>query len=410
MLKNLVLVALVFIIGGCHSGEQEKVMYPDNVSKEQREKDIQFAFEIWSERYLHQIDGNQYYVAYDDDYNTVSEAHGYGMLILVMIEEQYDIETKKHFDGMYHYAKSHPSDRNRSFMAWKQTRQSNGTMIDDKNGSHTGSATDGDMDIAFSLLLADQLWGSDGDIDYKQEAIKKIYALMETVVNHDEWTLKLGDWVRDEDPKYGKATRTSDWMIGHMATFYEVTGDERWQQVLDKTIELTANIQSKFSPETGLLPDFVWKQGDEWVPVEQNFLERENDAHYAYNACRVPWRLASGYYVTNNMEVKQQLEKMNTWIIETTQGDPSMIKSGYDLAGNALVTYTDMAFVSPFFMSGSISVENQEWVNGLWEKMTSQLGPDEVSNYYSDTIRLLVMLFMEEAENPSLPVPSTENI
>ncbi|MGP6146759.1 glycosyl hydrolase family 8 [Jeotgalibaca sp. A122] len=404
MLKNLVLLALAFVIGGCNSREQEKVMYPDNVSEEQREKDIQYAFEVWNERYLKQIDEDQYYVAYDDNDSTVSEAHGYGMLILVMTEGQYGIETKKHFDGMYHYAKSHPSDRNRSFMAWKQTRQSDGTMMDDKNGSHTGSATDGDMDIAFSLLLADQLWGSDGDIDYKQEAITIIYALMETVVNHDEWTLKLGDWVRDEDPKYGKATRTSDWMIGHMATFYEVTGDERWLQVLDKTIELTASIQNKFSPETGLLPDFVRKQEDEWIPVEQNFLERENDAYYAYNACRVPWRLASGYYVTNNIEVKQQIEKINAWVIEMTNGDPSMIKSGYDLAGNALVSYTDMAFVAPFIMSGSINADNQEWVNLLWEKMTKQLGPDEASNYYSDTIRLLVMLFMGEAENPSINV------
>ena len=51
------------------------------------------------------------------------------------------------------------------------TSQNNGTMVDDKK-DHTGSATDGDMDIAYSLLLADNLWGSHGKINYKEEAIR----------------------------------------------------------------------------------------------------------------------------------------------------------------------------------------------------------------------------------------------
>ena len=148
------------------------------------------------------------------------------MLIMVMMEEQFDIKTKTFFDGMFGYAKDHPSGRNDSFMVWRQFRQEDGTMKDDKNGQFTGSATDGDMDIAYALLLADQLWGSDGNIHYKQEAIWIINALMDSVVNHDEWTLKLGDWVKDDDPKYGTSCRTSDWMVGHIAVFYDVTGDE----------------------------------------------------------------------------------------------------------------------------------------------------------------------------------------
>lgn len=400
MVKTLVLLIFVFFITSCGSKEKGDIIYPNNVSVEQRKSDIQYAFESWKEQYLKQIEGNQYYVSYDDNHNTVSEAHGYGMLIMVMTEAEFDLETKTIFDGMFHYAKDHPSDGNQSFMAWKQSRQEDGTMIDLRDGQHTGSAADGDMDIAYSLLLANQLWGSEGNINYEQEAIQIINALMETIVNQDEWTIKLGDWVTDDDPKYGKASRTSDWMVGHIAAFYEVTGDERWNKVLDKTIELIASIQGQFSPETGLLPDFVWKQEGEWVPVEPDFLEGETDPYYYYNAARVPWRLATGYFLTNNQEVKQQLEKMNSWIVEATQNDPSMIKAGYDLDGQALVSYTDMAFIAPFAASASINVENQEWVNLLWEKMTEELGPNESSNYYGDTIRLLVMLFMEEAREP----------
>ncbi|WP_071393430.1 glycosyl hydrolase family 8 [Bacillus tuaregi] len=372
-------------------------IFPDHVSVKQRKETVQYAFEAWKEQYVKQLDGNQYYVSYDNDQNTVSEAQGYGMLIMVMSEEQFGIKTKKIFDGMFRYTKDHPSDRNDSFMVWRQYRQEDGSMKDDKSGQFTGSATDGDMDIAYALLLADQLWGSDGTINYRQEAIWIINALMDSVVNPNEWTLKLGDWVKDDDPKYGTATRTSDWMVGHIAVFYEVTGDDRWKKVLDKMIKLTSLIQDHYSSNTGLLPDFIWKQNGEWVPVDSYFLEGEKDPYYSYNACRVPWRLAAGYIFTKDKEVKMQLEKINSWVMEATEGHPSSIKAGYNLDGDALVSFSDISFIAPFAASASIDEENQEWLNRLWDNMTKDLGPHETSKYYSDSIRLLVMLFMERA-------------
>lgn len=377
--------------------EHEDIIFPDDVSVKQRKSDVKYAYELWKEQYVKRIEGNQYYVSYDNDHNTVSEAQGYGMLIMVMMEEQFDIKTKNFFDGMFRYAKDHPSDRNDSFMVWRQFRQDDGSMKDDKSGKFTGSATDGDMDIAYALLMADQLWGNDGNINYKQEAIWIINALMDSVVNQEEWTLKLGDWVKDNDPKYGKATRTSDWMVGHVAVFYEVTGDERWKKVFDKIIALTMSIQDHFSSETGLLPEFIWKQEGEWVPVDSYFLEGEKDSSYSYNACRVPWRLAAGYFYTKDKQLKHQLEKINSWVMEAAQGNPSSIKAGYDLDGNALVSYSDISFIAPFAASASIDAENQEWLNLLWGKMTEELGTNETSKYYSDSIRLLVMLFMEKA-------------
>lgn len=380
--------------------EQEEdgdIIFPDDVSVKQRRSDVKYAYELWKEQYVKKIEGNQYYVSFDNDDNTVSEAQGYGMLIMAMTEEQFGIKTKSIYDGMFRYAKDHPSDRNDSFMVWRQFKQEDGSMQDDKSGRFTGSATDGDMDIAYSLLIADQLWGSDGNINYKQEAIWIINALMDSIVNHDEWTLKLGDWVKDEDPKYGTASRTSDWMVGHVAAFYEVTGDDRWKKVLDKMVKLTMSIQDDFSSETGLLPEFIWKQDGEWVPVDSYFLEGEKDPHYSYNACRVPWRLAAGYFYTKDKQVKHELAKINSWIIEATESDPSSIKAGYELDGTPLVSYSDMAFIAPFAASASIDEENQEWLNLLWEKMTEELGPHETSKYYSDSIRLLVMLFMEDA-------------
>lgn len=67
---------------------------------------------------------------------------------------------------MYRYFRAHPSEINPDLMAWQQA--DTGTEIIDING--VDSATDGDMDIAYALLLADSQWGSSGEINYLSQA------------------------------------------------------------------------------------------------------------------------------------------------------------------------------------------------------------------------------------------------
>ena len=112
----------------------------------------------------------------------------------------------------------------------------------------------------------------------------------------------------------------------------------------------------------------------------------------------MPWRLAAGYFVTKDERIKAQLDKINKWVGKSTQYTPSAIIAGYDLKGQALVKYSDMAFIAPFAASASIDKKNQEWLNVLWKRMTETGTANKTSHYYSDSIRLLVMLFILEAE------------
>lgn len=176
-------------------------------------------YNYWKEKYIvnnKYTDSNQYYVWYSDTpYSdnttavevTVSEAHGYGMLITAAMAE-YDDNAKEIFDGMYLYYKAHPSEIGSNLMAWQQ--QDDGTQLIDSNGAN--SATDGDLDIAYALLMADSVWGSDGNINYKQSAIDVINDIMEYEVNKKDWILQLGDWAywSKEGETYYTATRTSD--------------------------------------------------------------------------------------------------------------------------------------------------------------------------------------------------------
>ncbi len=87
----------------------------------------------------------------------------------------YDANAKAQFDGLYHWYKNYPSIVNSTLMSW---RQKNPNCQD--NGFD--SATDGDMDIAYGLLLADKQWGSNGAINYLQEAQNVINAIMQSEV------------------------------------------------------------------------------------------------------------------------------------------------------------------------------------------------------------------------------------
>ena len=72
-----------------------------------------------------------------------------------------DPSAKNTYDGLFNFYKDH-RNKHGYLMAWSQDK--NCKSID------PSSATDGDMDIAYSLLLADKQWGSNGAVNYLEEA------------------------------------------------------------------------------------------------------------------------------------------------------------------------------------------------------------------------------------------------
>lgn len=342
--------------------------------------------------YVWYADGDWFEKEHDDELNvdydaiTVSEAHGYGMLITAYMAG-HDPEAKSYFDGLYRYFRAHPSSINPDLMAWKQG--DTGQAIVDVDG--VDSATDGDMDIAYALLLADSQWGSGGEINYLAEAKKVINAIMKNDVNHSEWTLKLADWVDDSDPKYGSATRPSDFMLQHLKDFRNVTGDRNWDRVIDKTYSISQELYKNFSPNAGLLPDFVVKKDGKYVPADPEFLESETDGDYSYNSSRTPWRIGTDYLLTGDGRAKEQLNKLTHWIRQQTKDDPSQIRAGYKLDGSAsLEDYGDTSFSAPMMVGAMLDAGNQNWLNRLWDYNAAISTSEGV--YFGNTLRLLSMM------------------
>src|SRR5688572_7876149 len=102
---------------------------------------------------------------------TQSEAHGYGMIVMALMAGK-DPLAKAYFDSQNRVRKAFPSSVDPRLMSW----------VVPENGSTSlkrqGPATDGDMDMAYALLLAHDQWGDEDRNQYLAEA-RSIIAGME---------------------------------------------------------------------------------------------------------------------------------------------------------------------------------------------------------------------------------------
>lgn len=361
-------------------------IFPSHVSRAEMDRTARSFYLQWKSRYLRQTCGEGRYqitTGHGQDNLTVSEAHGYGMIVFALMAGA-DPHAQKYFDGMFHFFVEHPSSVHRNLMAWSQ----NICCRDDRG---VDSATDGDVDIAYALLLADRQWGSDGAINYREEALKVIRAIRAKDVEPQARFTYLGDWAGTGTPAFQDGTRSSDFILGHYRSFGHASGNKDWDRLVANLQRTMNAIQTKHSPLTGLLPDFIIKASSaNPEPARAGFLEGPHDGHHYYNACRNPWRLGTDWLVSGDKNTRVILARMNRWIQKAADGKPSNILAGYTLQGKPLsgAGYETMAFIAPFAVSAMAHPDNQEWLDKLWTAVARK-GPE---NYYADSIRLMVLI------------------
>ena len=317
---------------------------------------------------------------------TVSEAHGYGMIIAALMAG-YDPNARAIFDGMYAYFREHPTATHDHLMSWYQKKS-----CADAEGND--SASDGDLDIAFALLLADKQWGSCGAVDYLSEALATIADVKDGDLDSSARYVLLGDWATPDDTLYYPSTRTSDFMPDHFRSFRAASGDTDWTGAADRVYQIVDALQTGYGPSTGLLPDFVVDPLGSPQPAPPDFLEGPDDGRYAYNACRDPWRLATDFLVSGDARAATAVQAINEWAKASTGGDPQQIQSTYRLDGtpNPDADYLSMAFVAPLGAGAMVDASNQAWLNAIWDLVVSR--PIDAEGYYENTLKLLSMIVM----------------
>ncbi|MFJ5712681.1 glycosyl hydrolase family 8 [Streptomyces sp. NPDC093105] len=337
----------------------------------------------WKSAFVRQNCGNGWYqvISPDADHPYVAEAQGYGMVIAATMAGA-DPDAKKIFDGLVKWKLDHPSSINPDLLAAEQD-------VNCRSVNGGDGATDGDMDVAYGLLLADKQWGSGGTYDYKALALKHIAAIKKDELNPTTKLLKLGDWSSSGD-QYYYISRTSDWMVDHFRAFRAASGDTTWDAVRTAHQTQIANLQSGYAPATGLLPDFVVDTATSPKPAPNQVLEDPNDGQYWWNACRTPWRIADDAVTSGDAKSLAAARKLNTWIKGKTGGDPNRIGIGYKLNGTQISAGSEAAFFAPFAVAAMTDSGSQAWLDALWNKMLAT--PVDTSSYFSASIQLQVMI------------------
>ena len=360
---------------------------PNHISQTQLDNSVRVFYNQWKKRFIKNTPGKaESYVWFENvgKKQCVSEGQGYGMIVVALMAG-YDASAKATYDNLYRYYKSHPGKRGKRLMAWAQ--YSNGRDVDET------SASDGDIDIAYSLILAGKQWGNQGPINYLHEAKAMIGAIMQYEINHNTWSVLLSDGIEAESKDYF-ATRSSDFMPSHFKAFERVTNDERWNKVIEANYKLFDDMQNDYSPDAGLVPDFIVHLNKGPKPAPSNFLESPYDGNYNYNACRVPWRVATDYLLTGDKRSKAIVSRINKWIRETTDNNTYNLSAGYTLAGNDIKGryFEALSFIAPFGVSAMVDQKNQAWLNEIWDYLTAFKLKDY--DYYDNSIKLLDMIII----------------
>ena len=174
-------------------------------------------FDKWYSSYkssplLQQCNGGIRTDAYSEENGvTKVESMGWAMIIAAYMADQAT------FDGLYKFYKS--KRQGHGMMAWKVT--CNGV-------NDGGSASDGDLDVAFAMVVASWQWGG----SYKDEAVSLINTVKKLIVNCGGTTVIAGGMAGMGT--YGGCNETD--ISYHTPAFFrcfaEVTGDNAWNNWL----------------------------------------------------------------------------------------------------------------------------------------------------------------------------------
>lgn len=342
------------------------------------ETTIKERYQTWQKAYL-RGNNKQKFVKTNTGktQQTMSEAHGYGMLITVMAAQQ-GFGSQKNFDQLTRYYLSHRISQDNALMAWRQNEK-NGKMVSTK--VERTSATDGDLDIAYALILADEKWGSKGEFKYNDLANQLLNAIQKREMNSTTNLPKVGDWATSEST--ANIVRPSDLITAYFRKFASYTQDGSWTKVAQSSQNTLKKLSGQ--EKTGLMADFVTVQGANLKTgqVQAKQVASKYDADYAFNACRIPWRVAYDYQLSHSQVSKAILQKMNQFFESEKK-----ITAIYTLDGKALENYSNAAFTAPVVYAAQ-TLSDQTLEERYSSALTAEISKN---NYYPSTIQMAVLL------------------
>ncbi|HEX8791853.1 MAG TPA: glycosyl hydrolase family 8 [Polyangiaceae bacterium] len=330
---------------------------------------VQSSYANWKSKYLLGDCGSGAYRVDNalGDGSTFSEGQGYGMVLTAYFGD------KAQFDGLWSFAQKNYGGG--GLMGWHVTC---GGPTSSDGGDN--SATDGDTDIGFALIVAAAQWGG----TYAQQAKTYLATLksvdFETCPTTGRILANAGSWQSGTDACSG-GSNTSYWMPGYYRVFAAFTGDAFWTKAADDAVTLYG---LGANSTTGIIVNELDENG---MPIQGET--------YDYNSCRIPWRDVLDYLWFGTAGAKQTAAKLTTWANGVGVGN---LVDGYNADGTPTGTNPEMnAFVGGFAAGAMAS--SQSIVDAF---ATNFVGiDDDNGTYYGASLRTLYLLTLSGNEwNP----------
>jgi endo-1,4-beta-D-glucanase Y len=331
---------------------------------------VQTAYTNWKAAFF---DGTKV-IRPENGGDTVSEGIGYGMLIGVFMND------KPMFDTLWTFAKAHFHGNN-GLMTWCVPSGKSGSC------SGSGSATDGDEDMGYALLMASKQWPGGS---YSSDAM----TLIKNILAHDVSgnILEGGDSFNNANelnpsyfaPSYYRAFAAFD------------TADATaWMGVLDECYTVLQSAQGSY----GLVPNWVNPSGTGIASVDAT-----NGTYFGYDACRTPFRIGMDYCL-NGEKHAQTYAGLITSFYDTkvTPGSLGGISDGYTTSGaNPNGTLGDyaagMAFIGPAGVGamavGDANLRNLSYLTVRADTTQSSMKISGTFTYYHASWGVLSLLAM----------------
>ena len=328
---------------------------------------IGHAYLRWKENFVRAGNPGQRVLSPEQGDDTPSEAMGYGMLIAAAMGD------KAAFDQFWTYVNS---------------QLVNGLMKWSRNDS--GSATDADVDIAYALALGAMQWGG----DYATRAT----AMINAIASRD---MQAGNRIGPGD-SWGStgAFNPSYFTPSFYPVFQALSGSATWATIRTANYGFLSDCTQWFS--SGTLPaDWCDVNSNQAVPGETfgaAVTSFPGVAVYAFDAARVPWRIALDACLHNNATAQSYLNTL-VGFFNGLYGNGENIDrmhAGFtsNLMPHANAPENQMSFIGPVGV-GAMATNHAALRDRAFRAVLDLMElPEFNRTYYPATVGLLTLLQM----------------
>ncbi len=303
---------------------------------------------------------------------TVSEGIGYGMLITLFAGD-WDAFNRLWVYSMAYRNSGYSSGR--GLMPWL-TSSFSWDIGDD------ASATDADLDIAASLVIAYYKTGSSA---YLEDALKLMNAIWNNEINPSNLLIYSGDtpmW-KTEDPIYN----LSYFSPVALRLFAMVDPNHNWTGVLDAEY---AYMQQMQAAGTGVLPD--WSNGAGVAVNPDNGSADKTYWTFNKESVRIPWRLAWDYYWFQDARAASVLNTLNAFISTRSGGDPSQIPAvnysyNLDVGADIVGSRVPVQWSGAWCVTGMAGAS--AWLDACTSLFNAQSMRPNASSYFPDILQMM---------------------